>query len=269
MVGDQMRSQAEDRRLSQFPHLLRLARSVLAKVPYAKPVIKETIRIIKRDPKIASGEFDLAELPDLIGKDNPVILDVGSNDGGHTLEFLRLFKEPKIYSFEPDPRALERFKSKVTDTRVKLLEVAISDTDGTTKFYMSNGLPSPDWAELLPKGWDASGSIRMPKRHLDEAPWCRFDESIIVETKRLDTWFREEGIGMIDFIWADVQGAEIDLIRGGRCALNHARYFYTEYSDDELYQGQIGLKELLKLLPDFALIQRFSHDVLLKNRFIR
>ena len=189
----------------------------------------------QREPKIAPGEFELAGLPELIGKDNPVILDVGSNDGSATLEFLRLFREPKIYSFEPDPRALERFKSKVTDERVKLLEVAISDTDGTAKFYMSNGLPSPDWAELLPKGWDASGSIRMPKRHLDAAPWCRFDESITVATKRLDTWFREEGIGMIDFIWADLQGAEIDLIRGGRCALEHTRYFYTEYSDQELY----------------------------------
>ncbi|MEN9248224.1 MAG: hypothetical protein Q6L50_08560 [Gloeomargarita sp. GMQP_bins_120] len=37
-----------------------------------------------------------------------------------------------------------------------------------------------------------------------------------------------------DFIWADVQGAEVDLIQGGLQALANTRYFYTEYANTEL-----------------------------------
>ena len=63
-----------------------------------------------------------------------------------------------------------------------------------------------------------------------------------------------------------MQGAEGDLIKGGRETLANTRYFYTEYNNRELYEGQLGLRELLSLLPDFDVVQRYPHDVLLRNR---
>ena len=64
----------------------------------------------------------------------------------------------------------------------------------------------------------------------------------------------------------DVQGAEIDVIRGGRKALRNTRYLYTEYSNKELYQGQLSLKQLLKELADFEVVARYTDDILLKNK---
>ena len=143
--------------------------------------------------------------------------------------------------------------------------MAISSIDGETEFHMSNGLPSPDWEETLPGGWDMSGSIRTPKGHLEMYPWCTFEKSIKVRTNTLDMWCDKEGVKAIDLIWADVQGAEVDLIMGGMATLDQTRYFYTEYCDQELYEGQISLRQILKLLPDFKVLYRFSGDVLLKN----
>jgi hypothetical protein len=97
-------------------------------------------------------------------------------------------------------------------------------------------------------------------------PWCTFDETIQIKTKKLDTWCREECITAIDLVWADVQGAEEDLIRGGLNALSRTHYVYTEYSDFELYEGQINLRQIGKLLPAFKIVQRFQYDVLLQNR---
>lgn len=228
--------------------------------------LREVVRILKREPPVATGEFDLASLPGLLGKDDPVILDIGANDGSHTLEFLRLFKDSRVYAFEPDARALEGFRGKVNSARARLFDLAISDEDGTTEFHISDGLPSAEWGELRPQGWDLSGSIKKPKEHLVTHPWCTFKETINVKTKRLDTWCREEGIESIDLIWADVQGAEENLIKGGAEALRRTRYFYTEYSDRELYEGQISLRQIRALLPDFAVLYRFENDVLLKNR---
>lgn len=218
------------------------------------------------EPPITRGEYDLNTLPGLLGKDDPIIVEVGCNDGSHTLEFLRLFKNSKVFAFEPDLRALDGFRRNVKDSRAKLFDLAISDTDGTTEFHVSDGIPSPEGKEFRPGGWDLSGSIKKPREHLKMHPWCTFNESVVVKTKRLDTWCREEGIEAIDFIWADVQGAEQNLIMGGKEALSRTRYFYTEYCNRELYEGQIGLQGILKLLPDFEILYRFSNDVLLTNK---
>ena len=144
--------------------------------------------------------------------------------------------------------------------------------DGKTTFYQSSGLPPPElgnWAkrwEDNQEGWDLSGSIRKPKEHLDATPWCTFPDTIEVETKRLDSWLHEqEDIDTIDFIWADVQGAEADMISGGQEALARTRYLYTEYSNREIYEGQSDLRELLAMLPDYEIIYRYPHDVLLRN----
>ncbi|MDB6027156.1 MAG: methyltransferase [Verrucomicrobiales bacterium] len=223
---------------------------------------------LSRLPEISPGEFDPPDLPALLKKENPVILDIGCNNGGQSALFLKLFPKGSVYSFEPDPRAREAFRKKVTDPRAKLFDIAISAQDGTTEFYVSDGVPSAEWKQHLPAGWDLSGSIKKPKKHLELHPWCKFEQRIQVTTKKLDTWCNDEGVKEIDFIWADVQGAEVDLIKGGEQALRRTRYLYTEYNDKELYEGQADLRTLLKLLPDFEVVHRYANDVLLRNKLI-
>jgi hypothetical protein len=70
----------------------------------------------------------------------------------------------------------------------------------------------------------------------------------------------------VDFIWADVQGAESDLIEGASGILASTRYFYTEYSNSEWYEGQITLPGLVQMLPDFELVRRYPMDVLFRSR---
>ena len=66
--------------------------------------------------------------------------------------------------------------------------------------------------------------------------------------------------------WADVQGAESDLMAGAARFLRSSRYLYTEYSNEEWYEGQITLTELLQMLPDFDLIRRYAMDALFENK---
>jgi len=87
-----------------------------------------------------------------------------------------------------------------------------------------------------------------------------------VPIRRLDSVVRDLGIERVDLIWADVQGAEADLISGARQTLKKTRFLYTEYSDEELYAGQINLSQLRALLPEFKLIKKFPNDVLFENK---
>lgn len=222
-------------------------------------------------PEITHGLLDDNTLVSLIGRHDPVILDIGCNDGAQTLWFLSLFPDARIFCFEPDPRARARFTSMVDDDRAELSDIAISDVDGTAQFFASGGWPEDTDQGPRPEGWDCSGSIRKPKRHLELHPWCTFDETFEVTTMRLDTWRRSRALERIDFIWADVQGAEADLIHGGRETLSQTRLFYTEYNNDELYEGQIGLRRLLRMMGNcgFELVTRYENDVLLRNRRFR
>ncbi|MFG3594247.1 FkbM family methyltransferase [Bradyrhizobium sp. RDI18] len=97
----------------------------------------------------------------------------------------------------------------------------------------------------------------------------RFDHPISVETRQLDDWCSEANLKHIDFIWMDVQGAESDVIAGGRHTLSNTRFVYTEYSDQELHEGQQSLQAILDLLPLFEVVTQYPHgvegDVLLRN----
>jgi 2-O-methyltransferase len=218
------------------------------------------------EPEITPGQLNLNFLPQLIGKPDPVILDIGCNDGTHTIAFLKLFPFSRVYAFEPDPRAFEIFQSRIRGERVQLFDFAISDADGIADFHLSDGFPTPEFKDYRPTGWDLSGSIHRPKEHLNVYPWCEFNREIKVKTRSLDSWRAETGVESIDFIWADVQGAEHNLIAGGRNTLENTRYFYTEYSNTELYESQVGLEWIMEKLPGFDVLYRFSEDVLMKNR---
>jgi FkbM family methyltransferase len=218
---------------------------------------------LKGEPPVTDSSITKEFIRQLVSSPNPTILEIGSHHGTHTLWFLDIFDSPQIFCFEPDPRASLRFKQNLENRpEISFYEYAVGDKNGETTFYMSSGRES----ELMLEDWDYSGSIRKPKKHLKVHPWCKFEKNIIVSTKTLDSWCQEEDINRIDFIWMDVQGAEIDVIRGGRNALKKTRYLYTEYSDEELYEGQLSLKQLLKELSDFEVVIRYPEDILLRNK---
>ena len=63
-----------------------------------------------------------------------------------------------------------------------------------------------------------------------------------------------------------MQGAEFEVITGGQNTFdNKLRYVYTEYSNDEQYEGQLNKEELLKMLPNYSVIKDFGEDILLRN----
>lgn len=223
----------------------------------------------KTKPKSKSlpAALEIQNLPNLITNPTPVILEIGCNDGSNTNELFTAFPNAEIYAFEPDPRAQARFLDNVIKTpKIQLLKKAISAKNGFIDFHMSDGNPDQSWQEKLPQGWDLSGSIRAPKQHISKHPWCKFEKTISVETQTLDSFCQEYNISQIDFIWADVQGAEIDLIKGGIESLSHTDYFYTEYNNEELYEGQITLEEILEMLPNFTVHTLFKNDVLLERK---
>ncbi len=211
-------------------------------------------------------EFELNGLSAMIGRSDPVILEIGANNGDHSARFLELFPKSQLYCFEPDDRAIAEWKAKMGQTHAVLIEAAVGAGNGRTPFYASSRRESPEGV----REWNKSGSIREPTGHLEHHPFVFFDEKTAsVRLTTLDAWTAQNAIGDIDFIWADVQGAEGDLIEGARETLARTRFFYTEYDNRELYKGQLTLAEIEQLLSDFRLLTRYRKDALFVNSNFR
>jgi 2-O-methyltransferase len=212
---------------------------------------------------ISPGALSAGEIRELVGRHDPVIVEIGANSGQTTVEMLKAMPDATIHAFEPDPRAIAKFRSTIRNPRVHLYECAIGAANGTATFHQSSGVEHvPEYSQ----GWDQSGSIRRPNAHLQAFPWVKFEQQIEVKIVTLDSWSEQHQVMAADFIWADVQGAEGDMIDGAARFLRSVRYLYTEYSNDEFYEGQITLATLANRLPNFELVRRYQTDVLFKHR---
>lgn len=205
----------------------------------------------------------------ILDRPDPVIVEVGANDGRDTARFLAAFPGAVVTAFEPDPRPLWRFNRLVPLGRVELIAAAVADYDGEAPWFASGGVPprtDGDWAEEANSDWDLSGSILQPTGHLSYSPWVTFRDDGQVPVMRLDTWLASKPDGYrIDLIWADVQGAEALMIRGATETLRRTHWLYTEFSDRPMYAGQPDRQEILSLLPGWHLDSVHGHNLLLVN----
>lgn len=199
----------------------------------------------------------------IVGKDNPILFEIGCADGGDTQEFLNVFRDTnfKLYCFEPEPTNIDHFKRRNLPDNIFLFEGAVSKENGVVKFNRSRN-------EHNYNDYRYSGSVKAPKEHTQNWPHILFDEFTNVQTITLDDFCEQYDIKLIDFIWADVQGAEDYLIEGGKEMFNGGvRYFYTEYSNREFYENAPNQHRIKNLLGDnWEIIHDFGTDVLLKNK---
>lgn len=231
--------------------------------------MKSAIRTLNRICAKVLGTFKRTErlskskIKKLVNSPNPVIFEIGCADGSDTLEFINAFDDTHLqfYGFEPEPKNITLINERNLPQNFHLFEGVISDIDGECTFNQSR-TDNPEDLSL-------SGSIMTPKNHLALWDWIYFDQTINVPSTTLDTFCKKNNITKIDFIWCDVQGAEERVIEGGKNTFNKmVKYFYTEYSENEQYEGQPTLKRILELLPNFEVVKDYKSDVLLKNKNI-
>lgn len=211
----------------------------------------------------------------ILQKEDPLVLEIGAHTGEDTKKFLEEFKDIKIYCFEPDPRCIKKFKRYIKDNRCILVEAAVYSNDGKTILNMSSGWPTDAipyfirflrlekyYLSLMKKEWDYSSSIKIAMSNPKDYPWLIFDKKIEVTTLKLDSWIKKNNIESIDFIWADMQGAEKDMIEGANSALKSSKYFYTEYGESSSYVGALTRDETIELLQkhNYEVIQEYSSE---------
>ena len=164
------------------------------------------------------------ELVDFVGKEKPVILDVGANQGQSIKAFLAIWPESTITSFEPDPTSADQMRRRWGRLPgIEIVEMAVLSSTSTAELYRFNSSELNSVFDRQEQSWireEAIGRVTVPCVSLDE--YCYSNT-----------------IDLIDLLKVDVQGAELQVILGAKRLLeNHLiRLVQLELTFCDLYQG--------------------------------
>jgi len=200
--------------------------------------------------------------------DIKTFVEIGAHKGEDTRFFKQIHPNARIVAFEPDPRNLNSLYDSRIDKLVELYPYALSDTNGASDFYLSSGDPEtrPRIGFQQKQEWCASSSLKKPTSTMFQMfRWLKFSTKVSVKTVRLDD-FEPLKDTVIDFIWADVQGAEDLVFSGAKETLKRTRYVYTEFCNTQIYENELNLNQILELFgPDWKVLHLYPSDVLLEN----
>jgi 2-O-methyltransferase len=156
----------------------------------------------------------------------PVIIDAGAHDGSDSIEMCRLFRGAIVHAFEPVPEIFERLKQHTQKfDRIKCYNLALGNRNGVQTMHISSGAS------------DGSSSLLQPKQHLADHPDVFFNKDLLVQTVLLDDWAVQHKIDRVDFLWLDMQGYELEVLRSSRVVLSKVRAIHMEVSTRITYEG--------------------------------
>jgi FkbM family methyltransferase len=76
---------------------------------------------------VTGEEYLLQSLKD---KQIKVVVDVGANAGGYTLDVREFLPNAAVYAIEPHPKTFMQLKNNVNDKKVKLYNIGLGDKNG-------------------------------------------------------------------------------------------------------------------------------------------
>jgi FkbM family methyltransferase len=188
-----------------------------------------------------SGELPVLQLiANTYLKDSPtlVIFDIGANIGDYAMQLSIAFGEKsQVYSFEPSHATFQTFiKTTENIKNIHGVNCGFSDSEGVLNLHSdtaSSGLASVYARDLS-----------MFNIHLDQT------EQIQVNT--IDHYCKTEHIKKIHFLKMDVEGHELNVLKGGKNMLTNdlINIIQFEFGEASL-DARIYLRDFYEILPNY------------------
>jgi FkbM family methyltransferase len=169
----------------------------------------------------------------LKGLDCRSVVDVGANCGQFSLVARHCFPEATIVAFEPLSGPAEHFRRVwAEDSHVSLHQYALGAQRADSTMHVSC---RDDSSSLLP--------ITAQQRRI--FPGTDESETTTVHVERLVDVVRAGELGSPVLLKLDVQGYELEALKGCEDLLDSFSYVYAEGSFVELYRGQVLADDLI------------------------
>lgn len=191
----------------------------------------------------------------LIEIDDPVIFDVGSNDGVSILQFKKIWPKSTIHCFEPQHEcweSLDRLANQHSEIIINKF-AAGEITEKDKEFYthdLNSGISGFNKINLKSKdSIDLNKIIDEDKQLKNYAETINHPRKVMV--KNLDEYINENNIKRINLLKLDTQSFEIDILKGLAKSLSLIDIIISEVKFYDYYEKQLSFHELESLLNPF------------------
>jgi FkbM family methyltransferase len=185
-------------------------------------------------------------------KNIKVIFDVGANVGQFANLILRTNPNATIYSFEPHPASFKKL-SEIKHDNFNCFNIGLGEKTSTMTLY--------DYKDKEGSSHAALSKDVITNIHNSEA------QAIEVEIKRLDDFCNENKIDEIDFLKIDVEGFELDVLKGASHFIKDKKikYIQFEFNSNNLI-SRTRLKDFEDILEGYNFYRLMSDGMIpLKN----
>ncbi|MBL6927721.1 MAG: FkbM family methyltransferase [Rhodospirillales bacterium] len=178
-----------------------------------------------------------------------VVFDVGAHSGQFAKLFSGLTPQGRVFSFEPGSYARS------------ILSQAVKFRAKNNVTIEPFGLGSQSASFVLNVPVKKSGSLGFGLSFVGDA--AAAGRPVISETvtiRTIDEVVSERGLDRLDFIKADIEGFELEMLKGARQTLERLRpVVYVEVVDEHLRRAGGSARELFQLMDDHRYRQAELH----------
>lgn len=162
-----------------------------------------------------------------------VMVDGGAHDGQMAGRFIERFPGLRVHAFEPNGDLLPKLKANLSGTAGSVNQLALSSETRTLKMFIND---SPMTSSVLPRNENS-------ERYFDAV--TRTKEVRELKAVSLDDWFDRSGLERVDIIKLDLQGYELEALKGARRLLERGvRAVYLEVNYVPFYEGSCTFGEI-------------------------
>jgi FkbM family methyltransferase len=183
------------------------------------------------------------ELIRRFGRGGTAILDVGANHGQSAAAYRRQFPDADIVCFEALPGLAGELQTKFSqDSGIRIVQSAVGERRGTADFFV-NELDAT--SSLFPRPSDG-------RRYYPT--WAGPKHEIEVDVISIDDFVTDNGIDQIAVLKLDIQGGELDALRGAASLLGRGGVaaIYSEAMFIPHYDGAALFHEIWAYLAQFG-----------------
>jgi FkbM family methyltransferase len=172
--------------------------------------------------------------------ENPVVIEAGAHYGTETKKFADIWPQGSIYAFEPNPGAFSKlFMATLNCKNVKTLPIALAEYDGEATMHVCYGSTGDNPI------FEGASSLLEPADYMKvhyQGPHVKVPCCV------LDHWCEENGIDHVDFIWFDLEGMELQVLKSSPKILSTVKILVVETNFQEFRHGMTQYQPLKQFL---------------------
>lgn len=214
-----------------------------------------SLGILNSDNLKVSGEnYFLNTYFSLLSERDPLVIDVGANQGKFSTLIKKIVPNSILIAFEPHPRTYKRLVEISKKNHFKAVNKGLSDSEGKLKFY--------DY-----KNNDGSTHASLYKNVIEK---LHSEQSVchIVKVTTLDGHMSKSKLDSkkISLLKIDTEGHEYAVLKGAQNLIKKKKIDVIQFEFNDMnIESRIFLKDFTRLLPNYQFYRLLPKGLLALN----